>query len=99
MPGRAEAIKESVDRAALHSAAAALLHVTGMACGHCAARIRTGLLGVPGVLSAQVDLGDAVARVNFDPSRVELQALLDAVADAGHDGHHEYRATLVEATW
>jgi copper chaperone CopZ len=93
------AIEKPVDRAALHGSAVAVLRVTGMGCGNCANRVRNSLLGLPGVLAAQVELGGGLVRVNFTPNGTELQHLLDAVSDAGNDGHHEYRATLVEATW
>lgn len=93
------AIEQAVDPAALHGSAVAVLRVTGMGCGNCANRVRNSLLGVAGVLAARVDLAEGLVRVNFTPDGVELQNLLDAVSDAGHDGHHEYQATLVEATW
>lgn len=93
------AIEKPVDPAALHGSAVAVLRVTGMGCGNCANRVRNGLLGLPGVLAARVELEEGLVRVNFTPNGIELQNLLDAVADAGNDGHHEYRATLVEATW
>lgn len=93
------ATQKPVDPAALHGSAVAVLRVAGMGCGNCANRVRNSLLSVSGVLAAQVDLGEGVVRVNFAPNGTELQHLLDAVADAGNDGHHQYRATLIEATW
>ncbi len=94
-----EAIEKPVDWVALHNSAVAVLHVSGMGCGNCANRVRNSLLGLHGVLAAQVDLPEGLVRVNFASERTELQQLLDAVANAGNDGHHEYRASLVEATW
>ena len=94
-----QAIEKPVDGAALHGSAVAVLRVTGMGCGNCATRVRNSLLGVGGVLDARVSLGESVVRVNFVPADTELHRLLEAVADAGNDGHHEYRASLVEATW
>jgi copper chaperone CopZ len=93
------AIEKPVDPDALHGSAVAVLRVAGMGCGNCANRVRNGLLGLPGVLAARVDLAEGLVRVNFTPQGIELQRLLDAVSDSGNDGHHEYRATLVEATW
>jgi copper chaperone CopZ len=46
-----------------------------------------------------VNLADGLVRVNFTSAHTDLQQMLDAVASAGHDGRHEYRAALVEATW
>jgi copper chaperone CopZ len=93
------AIEKPVDAAALRGSAAALLRVDGMGCGGCATRVRNGLLSVPGVLAARVELAEGTVRVNFDSVRTPVQDLLNAVADAGDGSHHDYRATLVEATW
>jgi copper chaperone CopZ len=94
-----QAIEKPVDGAALHNSAVAVLQVSGMGCGNCAHRVRNSLLGLPGVLAARVDLADGLVRVNFTSAHTDLQQMLDAVASAGNDGHHEYRAALVEATW
>lgn len=93
------AIEKPVDRAALHSSAVAVLHVSGMGCGNCAHRVRNGLLSLQGVLAARVDLADGLVRVNFTSASTDLQQVLEAVADAGNGSHHQYRASLVEATW
>ncbi len=94
-----QAIEKPVDRAALHDSAVAVLRVTGMGCGNCATRVRNSLLGLQGVLAARVDLDEGLVRINFTSDHTDMQQLLDAVAGAGNDGHHDYRATLVEATW
>jgi len=99
MSSQLNSIEKPVDGAALHHSAVAVLRVSGMECGDCAQRVRNSLLGLPGVLAARVDLAEGLVRVNFASERAELQQMLDAVANAGHDGHHEYRAALVEATW
>lgn len=94
-----EVSEKPVDQAALHGSAVAVLRVTGMGCGNCADRVRHSLLGLQGVLAARVDLGAGLVRVNFTSAETELHRLLEAVAEAGNDGHHRYRASLVEATW
>ena len=94
-----DAIEKPVDEAALRTSAAALLRVDGMGCGGCATRVRNGLLSVPGVVAATVELSDGLVRVNFDPARTPVQDLLNAVTNAGDGSHHDYRATLLEATW
>jgi len=99
MHSQVKAIEKPGDGVALHHSAVAVLHVSGMGCGNCAHRVRDSLLGLPGVLAARVDLAEGLVRVNFTSERTELQQMLDAVATAGKDGHHEYRAALVEATW
>ena len=99
MQCQVRAIEKPVDEVALRGSAAALLRVDGMGCGGCATRVRNGLLSVPGVLAARVELAEGIVRVNFDSVRTPVQHLLNAVADAGDGSHHDYRATLVEATW
>jgi copper chaperone len=94
-----DTIEKPVDELALRGSAAALLRVDGMGCGGCATRVRNGLLRVPGVLAARVELEEGVVRVNFDSVHTPVQDLLNAVADAGDGSHHDYRATLLEATW
>lgn len=92
-------IERPVDPAALRQSAVAVLRVTGLKCGNCANQVRNHLLDVEGVLRVGVELDRGLVRVNIEPDRTNLQQLLDAVRDAGEDGHHPYQATLVEATW
>ena len=70
----------------------ALLVVEGMGCPNCAARVRNSLLSLKGVVEAQIALEMGVAEVTFNSELVTLPALLDAVARAGGDGRHTYRA-------
>lgn len=69
-----------------------LLGVQGMGCPNCAARVRNGLLTLTGVTEAEVDHITGTAHVEFNPDLVNIQALCEAVAGAGHDGRHRYRA-------
>jgi len=88
-------IEKEVDPAALQEAAVAILGVSGMGCPTCATRVRNGLLAQSGVLGVQIRLGEGLAEVAFDPNQVGIERLEQAVALAGNDGRHEYRATLV----
>jgi copper chaperone CopZ len=63
-----------------------------MGCPNCAARVRNSLLGLKGVTEADVDHLTGTADVEFNPNLVEVSALLEAVAGAGADGRHRYRA-------
>ncbi|MGI6199660.1 MAG: heavy metal translocating P-type ATPase [Christensenellales bacterium] len=60
-----------------------ILHIAGMSCGHCSARVEKALNGVPGV-SAQVDLEKAQAVVTVQGD-VPDQDLVTAVTDAGYE--------------
>lgn len=61
------------------------LQIDGMTCGHCIARVQKALVRVEGVHVDQVDLGRA--RVTWDPDRVSLQRLREAVEEAGYEVH------------
>lgn len=63
--------------------------VEGMTCGSCAARITRAVRRVHGVETVRVDLGDEVALVGFDPTRVSLAALGEAISRAGYEPHLE----------
>jgi len=70
----------------------ALLAMWGMGCPNCAARVRNSLLALHGVNNAEVDHTIGMAEVVFNPSLTAIPALIEAVARAGGDGRHEYRA-------
>lgn len=70
----------------------ALLAVSGMGCTNCAARVRNGLLALTGVVEAQVLLEEGMADVTYNPGLTNVPALIAAVARAGGDGRHNYRA-------
>jgi copper chaperone CopZ len=69
-----------------------MLGVQGMGCPNCAARVRNSLLRLKGVTEADVDHLTGTADVEFNPNLVAVPALLEAVAQAGNDGRHQYRA-------
>jgi copper chaperone CopZ len=57
------------------------LKVTGMTCGHCVASVKKALEHVPGVESAEVNLGEGRAVV---AGEAEASALIDAVQKEGY---------------
>ena len=79
----------------LHSASGIFLVVSGMGCPTCALRVRNGLLGLEGVLDAQVNLEWGLAQVLYDPARLQPERLPDAVAAAGRASHHRYSAQVL----
>lgn len=72
-----------------------MLVVSGMGCPNCAARVRNSLLSLYGVSEAYVDHGAGIAEVVFNPELTTVPALIGAVARAGGDGRHAYRAALI----
>lgn len=66
------------------------LKVSGMDCAACTVSIKKSVEKVPGVISADIDFDNQLARVVVGP-RTEPQAILKAVAAAGR-----YKAELIE---
>lgn len=60
------------------------LRVTGMYCAACAGLVEAALGRVDGVLGAEVNAGTARASLRWDPARVRLSALVQAVRAAGY---------------
>lgn len=73
----------------------ATLLVSGLGCPNCAARVRNGLLSINGAIEAHVDHTLGIVKVMFNPDLTTISALIDAVAQAGRDGRHEYRAVSI----
>ena len=64
--------------------ASAKLHITGMTCGHCQAKVEQALKGIAGVYSAIVDLQDGEAEIDFNDDSITTQQLMAAVMKAGY---------------
>jgi copper chaperone CopZ len=59
------------------------LTITGMHCDHCVMHVRKALVGVPGVQVRKVEIGTAT--LAYDPAQASIEALKQAVADAGYE--------------
>ncbi len=64
--------------------AIAELGVTGMHCQSCAALIEEVLAERDGVRTASVDLVEARARIEYDPTRLTVDDLTGTIAGAGY---------------
>jgi Cu+-exporting ATPase len=62
----------------------ARIHVTGMSCASCVARVEQALAGVPGVVSASVNLASEKATVEYLEG-TQLADLRRAVKEAGYE--------------
>ena len=58
--------------------------VTGMTCATCAATVDRALSGLDGVASASVNLATERARVEFDPQKLDIDGIYNAIEDAGY---------------
>ena len=58
------------------------LHIKGMMCAHCQARVEKALAAVPGVTAVTVDLKAGTAQVE---GTAPAEALRQAVAAAGYE--------------
>jgi Cu+-exporting ATPase len=61
------------------------LKVSGMVCAACTAAIEKALKKLDGVAAASVNLGTEISRVEYDPGKLKLIDLENAVRDAGYD--------------
>jgi Cu+-exporting ATPase len=59
--------------------------VNGISCASCVSRIEGALGGLPGVLSAGVNLATSVATIEYVPATVTVQELRGAIREAGYE--------------
>ena len=60
------------------------LNIDGMHCASCVARVERTLAALPGVTRAAVNLAMETATVAYDPDKVAVDAMVEAVEDAGY---------------
>ena len=75
----------SASAAAATERARASLHVEGMACDSCAARLAKELREVDGVLAVDVAFADERATIDYDATRLTRQKLVEAVEKIGFE--------------
>ncbi len=71
--------------------------VGGMTCASCSAAVERALKKAPGVLSASVNLATEKAQVSYDPGKVRLSELKDAIRKAGYEALAIDTAVAVDA--
>ena len=59
--------------------------VRGMSCGACVGHVTRALQALGGVQSAEVSLEDEKAIVTYDPARVQVGQMVEAVAEEGYE--------------
>lgn len=60
------------------------LRIEGMSCHHCQMAVEKALRSLPGVSRAEVDLEAKAASVVYDSEAVTIEAMRDAVEEAGY---------------
>lgn len=61
----------------------AVLKVEGMSCGHCVSAVEKALEQAGA--SGKVDLAGKKVAIEYDESRISLEALIAAIEDQGYD--------------
>lgn len=61
------------------------LDVQGMSCGACVGHVTRALQALDGVRSAQVSLQDKQAVITYDPAKVQVAQMVEAVAEEGYE--------------
>lgn len=59
------------------------LEIGGMTCGHCLRMVKQAMDGLAGVTLDDLRIGKAT--VTFDETQVSVEAIAEAVRDAGYD--------------
>jgi Cu+-exporting ATPase len=62
----------------------ASIHITGMTCTTCARTIKKGLSQTPGVEQADVNFASEKASIKYDPTKVDLDKIKNAVSQLGY---------------
>lgn len=62
------------------------IKISGMSCNHCVQHVEKALLQTRGVIKAKVDLSADKAFVDYNPSEVNEDILLQAINNAGYEG-------------
>ena len=62
-----------------------VLKVDGMSCGHCKMSVEKAVGALAGVSKAQVNLEAGNLMVSYDETKVKLEAIKEAVRDAGYE--------------
>ena len=57
--------------------------VPGMMCNNCKETVEGASLGLPGVLSAEVNLPEKTATVSFDPAKAAVGVITKAIEPTG----------------
>ena len=60
------------------------LQVLGMSCQHCVNRVTKIINGFDGVSNAEVSLEGKEATFHYDPLKIDIRSIINAIVDAGY---------------
>jgi P-type Cu+ transporter len=72
------------DKTSSKKSTRASIHITGMTCTTCARTVAKGLSDTPGIEQANVNFASEKASLEYDPSKVDLAKIKDAVSQLGY---------------
>jgi len=61
------------------------LSVPDISCGHCKSSIEGAVGPLDGVSKAEVSIDDRNVNIEYDPSKIELNSIIDAISDQGYE--------------
>jgi copper chaperone len=61
------------------------LTVNGMSCSHCENSVKKAVGALAGVDSVRVDLAGKKVYVEYDPAKVSIDAVAEAIEDQGYE--------------
>jgi copper chaperone len=61
------------------------LNVSGMTCEHCKKSVEAAVEALPGIESAKAIIQDGRVNVSFEPAKVSLDDILEAIREAGFE--------------
>lgn len=61
-----------------------VIKVEGMSCAHCQATVEKGVKEIPGVSSVTAHPQKGEARISFDPSVVQVEAIKEKIRSLGY---------------
>jgi copper chaperone len=62
-----------------------ILNVEGMSCSHCENSVKKAVGALNGVENVTVDLESKKVTIEFDPEKVNVDMIKDAIEDQGYD--------------
>ena len=61
------------------------LSVPDISCGHCKSSIEGAVSPLDGVSKAEVSIDDRNVDIEYDPSKIELSSIINAISDQGYE--------------